>query len=257
MIHSTAIIHEDAKISDNVTIGPYSIVEANAVIGKGTKIGSHCVIGRNTILGEDNIVSAFASVGSASQSRGGYLDLDGRVEIGNRNVIHEYCTINRGLAKFGGVTRLGDDNVLMVYSHVGHDCSIGHHVTLVNNATLAGHVILQNTCIIGAFVSIRQFVTIGAYSFATESAVLIKDVLPFLIVRRNPATVAGVNRIGLQRHGFTDDEIKIIAQAYRAIFKQGLTSEAAVQWLSVKVTEHPVLQPMLDLLKHSERGIVR
>ena len=256
-IADTAIIADDVEIEAGVSIGHYAIIGSGVKIGFGTKVGAHCVIGDQVTLGKNNILHPFSSIGGYSQSKGGSLESGGELSIGDDNVIHEYCTINRGSLKDGKVTRIGNGNILMAYVHVGHDCQLGNNIILVNNTTLAGHVVVYDGAVLGAFTTVRQFSKIGAYSFATESAALSKDVLPSIRVRRSPAIVLGINQIGLTRNGFAEDQIKIITEAYRVIFRRGNTSEESLAWLQENVKTHDCLQPMLDLLLNSEQGIVR
>lgn len=256
-IADTAIIAADVEIDADVSIGHYAIIGSGVKISAGTKIGAHCVVGDQVVLGKNNILHPFSSIGGHSQSRGGSLEDGGRLVIGDDNVIHEYCTINRGSLTDGKVTIIGNGNILMAYVHVGHDCQLGDNVILVNNTTLAGHVKVGDGAVLGAFTTVRQFSRIGAYSFATESAALSKDVLPYIRVRRSPAIVLGINHIGLTRNGFTEDQVKIITEAYRVIFRRGNTSEESINWLQQHVEEHQCLLPMLDLLLNSEQGIVR
>ena len=256
-ISSTAIIPECIKIGNNVFIGEYVVVGENVTIGDNTSIGSHCVIGSNVEIGNNNIFHPFSSIGGASQSKGGSLEKGGRLVIGNNNVVHEYCTINIGSLADGEVTNIGNDNIFMAYVHVGHDCQIANNVILVNNTTLAGHVRVNEGAILGAFTTVRQFSTIGAYSFATESAALSKDVLPYIRVRRSPAVALGVNLIGLNRNNFSTEQIKIISEAYRVIFRRGNTVQEAIDWLEQYEKEYSCLTPMREMLQLSEQGVVR
>ena len=256
VIHPTAQIADDVKIAAGVSIEAFSIVASGVSIGKNTKIGSHCIIHENTIIGENNILHPFSSLGGASQSRGGSLEEGAYLSIGDNNVIHEYCTINRGSTQSSGVTKIGNHNIIMAYVHIGHDCNIADKVTLVNNTTLAGHVTVNQGAVLGAFTTVRQFSTIGAYSFATESAALAKDLMPYVRVRRSPATIVGVNNIGLVRGNFTENQIAIIEEAYRVIFRRGNVVNDTISWLESNVKQHDCLQPMLELLKAS-KGIVR
>ena len=257
MIHPSAQIASDVKLSEGVEVGPFSVIHSGVKIGARTRIGSHCVIGEGTHIGADNLLHPFSSIGGASQSRGGSEETGAHLEMGDRNVIHEYCTLNRGSLADGGVTRIGNDNLFMAYVHVAHDCRIGDHVVLVNHTTLGGHVQVNNGAVLGAFTAVRQFCRIGAYSFLTESAALSRDAMPYVCMRRIPPTVLGINRVGLRRHGFDEDQIAMISEAHRAVFRRNLSAKAACDWLRDHVEKHACLHPMLEMLSSSERGIVR
>lgn len=257
MIHPSAQIASDAELSEDVVVGPFSVIHSGVKIGARTRVGSHCVIGEGTQIGVDNLLHPFSSIGGASQSRGGSEEVGTRLEIGDRNVIHEYCTLNRGSLADGGVTRMGHDNLLMAYVHIAHDCCIGNQVVLVNHTTLGGHVQVHDGAVLGAFTAVRQFCRIGAYSFLTESAALSRDAMPYVCMRRIPPTVLGINRVGLRRHGFNEDQIAMISEAHRSVFRRNLSAKAACDWLRDHVEAHPYLTPMLDMLSSSKRGIVR
>lgn len=257
LIDSTAIIADDVELHENVSIGPFAVIGGGSVLGSGTKIGAHCVVGSGVSIGKDNIFHPFSSIGGFAQSRGGSAEKGGELYIGDNNVIHEYCTINKGSIQHGGATKIGSNNILMAYAHVGHDCLLKSNIVLVNNTTLAGHVEVNDGVILGAFTTVRQFSKIGAYSFTTESAALSKDVLPYVMVRRSPAVVLGVNHIGLTRNGFTEQQVKSIAEAYRVVFRRGNTVQEALDWLEAEVKVEQCLQPMIDLLVGSKQGIVR
>ncbi|MBM93693.1 MAG: acyl-[acyl-carrier-protein]--UDP-N-acetylglucosamine O-acyltransferase [Legionellales bacterium] len=257
MIDSSARIASDVVLGEGVSVGAFAIIHSGVTVGPRTQIGSHCVIGEGTRLGADNILHPFSSIGGASQSRGGSEETGTTLEIGDRNVIHEYCTLNRGSHADQSVTRIGDDNLFMAYVHIAHDCVVGDHTVLVNHTTLGGHVHVGDGAVLGAFTAVRQFCRIGAYSFLTESAGISRDVMPYICLRRIPPTVLGINRVGLKRNGFSDDQLLMISEAYRTVFRRNLSAKMACEWLKEQVQEHPYLIPMLDMLASSERGIVR
>jgi UDP-N-acetylglucosamine acyltransferase len=255
VIDERAIIDPSAKIAEGVTIGPWSIVGANVEIGEGTIIGPHVIIKAGTIIGRENKIYQFASVGEDPQ----HLNYKGEntlLRIGDRNVIREFCTLNRATVQGGGETSIGNDNFLMAYVHIAHDCKVGNHTIFVNNASLAGHVTVQDNATIGAFVGIHQFCHIGAYSFIT-AAMVGKDVPPYVIVTGNTAAVCGLNTVGLKRSGFTSETITMLRRAYNVLFRQGLNVKDALVELEKMVLSCPEVQLFIDAMNNSNRGIVR
>jgi UDP-N-acetylglucosamine acyltransferase len=256
MIHSTAIIHPDAVIGDGVAIGAFSIIDANVEIGAGTQIGHHCVITGHTRLGRDNRILHFASLGEMPQDKK-YRGEPTRLEIGDRNTIREFCTFNVGTVQDAGVTRLGDDNWIMAYVHLAHDCQVGNNTIFANNAQLAGHVHVHDYAILGGFTTVHQFCRIGAHCITGLNSVIVHDVPPYVTVGGNPTSPHGINTEGLRRRGFGPDAIDGLRRAYRTLYRSGLTLEDARSALAVQVNEVPEIGLLVDFLGTSTRGIVR
>lgn len=255
MIDERAIIDPSARIGEGVSIGPWSCIGADVEIGAGTTIGPHVVIKGKVIIGEENKIHQFTSIGDDPQ----HLNYKGEntlLRIGNRNIIREFCTLNRGTEQGGGETSIGDDNFLMAYVHIAHDCKVGNRTIFVNNASLAGHVTVQDYATIGAFVGVHQFCNIGAYSFIT-AAMVGKDVPPYVIVTGNTAAVCGLNTVGLKRSGFSSETITILRRAYNILFRQGLNVKEALVELEKLVMDCPPVQLFIDAMNNSNRGLVR
>ncbi len=257
MIHATAIIDPQAELDSSVEVGPYSIIGAKVQIGPGTKIGPHVVIKGPTRIGCENKIYQFASLGEDPQDKKYGGELNTSMEIGDRNLIREYCTMNRGTVQGGGVTRIGNDNWIMAYTHFAHDCQVGNHTVFANGASLAGHVRVDDYVTLGGFSLIHQFCWLGINSFAGAGSVIVKDVPPFVTVWGNHAEAYGINKEGLKRSGFTAEAIRILHQAYKIIYKQNLTIEQAIESLTPLVTECPEVDNLITFLQQSTRGIVR
>ena len=259
-IHPTAIIHEGAQVHPSVSVGAYSIIGAHVTIGAGTQIGPHCVIEGHTTIGVDNHVFQFASLGAQPQDKK-YAGEPTRLVIGDRNTIREFCTFNTGTAQDAGVTRVGDDNWIMAYVHIAHDCVVGNHTILANNATLAGHVHLGDWVILGGLTGVHQFVKIGAHAMAGFASRVAQDVPPFMMIEGNPLAVRGFNIEGLRRRGFTPERLKAVKQMHRLLYRQGLTLEDAVQAIASLAAEMPEaaqdIALMQSFLTASTRGIAR
>lgn len=256
MIDEKAIVNPSAKIGNNVTIGPYSIIGENVEIGDDCHIGPHVVIQGPTRIGKENRIYQFASIGDAPQDKK-YAGEPTRLEIGDRNVIRECCTINRGTVQDAGVTRIGDDNWIMAYVHVAHDCQIGNNIILANNASLAGHVTVGDYAILGGFTLVHQFCSIGSHCFTGMNSVIAKDVAPYVMVSGHMAETHGLNSEGLRRRGFSADALKKLKQAYRVIFRQGNTLQKAIELLEDDAKACEEVAVMVDFLKGVTRGIVR
>ncbi len=256
MIHSTAIIHPDAVIGDGVEIGAFSIIDANVEIGAGTRIGHHCVITGHTRLGRDNRILHFVSLGEMPQDKK-YRGEPTRLEIGDRNTIREFCTFNVGTVQDAGVTRLGDDNWIMAYVHLAHDCQVGNNTIFANNAQLAGHVHVHDYAILGGFTTVHQFCRIGAHCITGLNSVIVHDVPPYVTVGGNPTSPHGINTEGLRRRGFGPDAIDGLRRAYRTLYRSGLTLEDARSALAVQANVVPEVGLLVDFLGTSTRGIVR
>ena len=225
-IHPTAIVESGAELGDNVTIGAYAIVRAQVRIGEGTTIGPHCVIEGRTTIGRDNRFFQFSSIGAVPQDKK-YAGEPTELVIGDRNMVREFCTFNLGTAQDAGVTRIGDDNWIMAYVHIAHDCQVGHRTTLANNTTLGGHVHLGDWVTVGGLTGIHQFVKIGAHAMVGFASAVSQDVPPFMLVDGNPLAVRGYNVVGLRRRGFSAERIAAVKQMHKLIYRQGLTLEAA------------------------------
>ncbi len=256
MIHPTAIVDPAAKLGADVAVGPYSIIGPHVEIGDGSRIGPHVVIEGHTRIGRENEIFQFCSIGAVPQDKK-YDDEDTRLEIGDRNTIREYCSFNVGTSQDVGVTRMGDDNWIMAYVHVAHDCQVGNHTIFANNATLAGHVHVGDWAILGGFTGVHQFVRVGAHSFCGVGTVLLQDLPPFVTVSGNPASPHGINSEGLKRRGFSADDIRAIKRAYRSLYREGLTLEEARQAVGNMATQCDAVRMLADFIAVSNRGIVR
>lgn len=255
-IDQRAVIDPSARIADDVRIGPYSTIGPDVEIGAGTEIGPHVVINGPTRIGRDNRFFQFSSIGEIPQDKK-YHGESSRLEIGDRNTIREFVTINRGTEDGGGVTRIGNDNWLMAYIHIAHDCLVGNNTIFANGASLAGHVEIDDYVILGGFTLVHQFVKIGSGAFCGMGSAVSKDILPYVMVSGNPASPYGINSEGLKRRQFDKEAVKAIKDAYKIIYRSGLTTEEARQRLKPLVQQHEEVKPMLDFLQRSERGILR
>ena len=256
MIHSAAIVHPGARIADGVEIGPYSIIGPHVEIGPGCWIGPHVVISGHTRFGANNRVYQFNSIGEVPQDKK-YGGEPTRLEIGDNNTIREFCTFNCGTVQDAGVTRIGSDNWIMAYVHLAHDCQIGNHTIFANNAQLAGHVHVGDYAILGGFTEVHQFCRIGAHSLSALGSVILQDVPPYVLVSGNTARPFGINAEGLKRRGFAPAVITRLKRAYKTLYKSGLTLDQARRDLTRQARECAEIQPMLDFLAASTRGIVR
>lgn len=256
MIHPTAEIDPDARVAKDVHVGAWSIIGAGVDIGEGTRIGSHVVIFGPTRIGRNNRIFQFNSIGDIPQDKK-YGGEASRLEIGDGNVIREFCTFNRGTDGGGGVTRIGSDNWIMAYVHVAHDCQVGSGTTMANGTTLAGHVIVGDQVTFGAFTIVHQFCTIGDHSFSAMGSVIFKDVPPFVTVAGNSARPHGLNTEGLKRRGFDAETLRQLRRAYKAIYKQGLKVEQAIAAMKETAAAVPEVALLRDFVAASSRGIVR
>jgi len=256
MIHPTAIIDPEAEIDEDVEIGPYSIIRANVSIASGTWIGSHVTIDSYVDIGPDCQVYQYASIGAVPQA----IRFKGEktyLKIGRNTIIREFVTLNRGTEFGGGVTRIGEDNFLMAYTHVAHDCITGRGVIMANNATLAGHVIVGDHVTIGGLVAVHQFVRLGEYSYIGGKSAVVKDIPPYLIAAGDRANLHGLNKVGLQRHQFSEHCIAQLKKAYRIIFRIGLTVNEAVERVLAEVENTPEVLNLVDFIRNTQRGITR
>ncbi|MDD2691106.1 MAG: acyl-ACP--UDP-N-acetylglucosamine O-acyltransferase [Simplicispira sp.] len=259
-IHPTALVDAAAQIDASVTIGPYAVIGPHVVLGAGTTVGAHCVIEGHTTIGRDNRIFQFASLGAAPQDKK-YAGEPTRLVIGDRNTIREFCTFNTGTVQDQSVTRIGDDNWVMAYVHIAHDCVVGNQTILANNATLAGHVQVDDYAIIGGLTGIHQFTKVGAHVMAGFASHISQDVPPFMMVDGNPLAVRGLNLEGLRRRGFSPGRIAAIKQMHRLLYRQGLTLEAARSAIAELPAAHPEaaadIAQLLAFLATSARGIAR
>ena len=257
MIDQTAIVHSNADIHKNVSIGPYSVIGENVSIGSGTVIGSHVVITGPTTIGPNNKIFHFSSIGEDPQDKKFNKDKNSYLEIGANNTIREYVSINRGTSDGGGKTIIGNNNWIMAYVHIAHDCIIGNNSTFANNTTLAGHVAIQDFVTLGGFTGVHQFCRIGSYSFSAISSVIVKDVPPYILVSGNTAKPSGLNREGLKRNGFDADTISLLKKAYKIIYRENLTLAEALNELMELSVDSKSVNVMHSFISSSERGIVR
>ena len=256
MIHASAIIDSSAEIAEGVSIGAFSIIGPDVVIGKGTVIGPHVVVSKSTRIGEDNKIFQFSSIGEDPQDKK-YAGEETFLEIGDRNVIRENVTLNRGTAQDAVYTRIGNDNLLMAYTHVAHDCSIGNNAILANAASLGGHVHIEDWAILGGFSIVHQFCRVGTHCFTAMGSVISKDVPPYVTVGGHPAKPHGINKEGLKRRGYSEDQLRCILNAYKQLYKSGLTLEQAESKLREMSEEAPVVGVMSEFLEISNRSIIR
>ncbi len=255
-VDARAVIDPAARLADDVQVGPFSIIGADVAIGPGTVIGPHVVIQGPTTIGAGNRIFQFASIGEIPQDKK-YHGENARLEIGDRNTIREFVTINRGTGDGGGITRIGHDNWLMAYIHIAHDCLIGNNTIFANGASLAGHVLVEDHAILGGFTLVHQFCQIGSHAFCGMGSAISKDVPPFVMVGGNPAQPHGLNLEGLRRRGFDKQSIQNLRRAYKLIYRSGLTLTEAIQQIrdTLEMDEH--LEHLVAFLERAERGIIR
>ena len=260
LIHPTALIAEGARLHPTVSVGAYSSIGAHVEIGEGSSVAAHCVIEGHTRIGRNNQIFQFASLGAAPQDKK-YAGEPTRLEIGDCNTIREFCTFNTGTVQDEGITRLGNDNWVMAYVHIAHDCQVGNHTILANNATLAGHVHVGDWVILGGLTGVHQFTHIGAHAMAGFASHISQDVPPFMMVDGNPLAVRGFNAEGLRRRGFSAERIAAVKAMHRLLYRQGLTLQAAVDGLPALVQDMPEAAEDIALMQRfltaSTRGIAR
>jgi UDP-N-acetylglucosamine acyltransferase len=259
-IHPTAVIEPGAQLGETVSVGPYTVIRSAVRVDEGTTIGPHCVIEGHTTIGRDNRILQFCSLGAVPQDKK-YAGEPTRLEIGDRNTIREFCTFNTGTVQDVGVTRVGDDNWIMAYVHIAHDCQVGDQTILANNATLAGHVHLGDWVFIGGLTGVHQFVKIGAHAMAGFASAVTQDVPPFMLVDGNPLAVRGFNVEGLRRRGFGPERIAAVKQMHRLLYRSGKTLEQARADIEALASSTPQAQGEVALmnafLAQSTRGIAR
>jgi len=256
MIHPTAIVHRAARLASDVEVGPYSVIGEHVEVGAGSFIGSHVVLDGHTRIGQRNTIWHFVSIGAPPQDKK-YKGEPTGVEIGDRNTFREFCTINRGTVQDAGVTRIGNDNWIMAYVHFAHDCQIGNNAIFANLAQIAGHVSVGDWAILGGNTQAHQFVQIGAHSFTGMGTYLAQDLPPYVTAAGNMARPFGINKEGLKRRGFSSEAIAGLKRAYKTLYRKGLTLEEALAELKAQAAACREVQPLLDFIARSKRGIIR
>lgn len=254
-IHPTAIVDSAAALAESVTVGPYSMIQGQVVVGPDTEIGSHVVIKEHTTIGSRCRIFQFASLGEIPQD----LKFAGEVShlvIGDDNTVREFATMHRGTASGGGITRVGNGNLFMAYTHVAHDCIIGNGVVMSNAATLGGHIIVEDRAILGGFVAIHQFSRIGRHAFIGGASAVPRDVPPYTMAVGNRAKLVGLNLVGLKRSGFSDATVQALRQAYEFLFTSGLNTKEAIAQVRKEIPPDPQVQHLLWFIESSERGLV-
>ena len=256
MIHERAIVSDRARLHEGVSIGPYSIVGPDVEIGPGTRVESHVVLKGPCVIGRDNHIFQFASIGDDPQDKK-YAGEPTRLVIGDRNTIREYCTINRGTVQDAGVTRVGNDNWIMAYVHIAHDCVIGDQTIFANNSTLAGHVHIGDWAILGGFTAVHQYCHIGAHTLTGIYTSVTKDIPAYVLAAGRPAVPRGINAEGLKRRGFSSNQISNLRDAYRVLYRQGLKLGEAVEILEERARTQEEVAALLDSVRSSSRGLIR
>jgi len=253
-VHPTALVHPGAQLADGVSVGPYAVIGEHVVVGAGTRIDGHTMIEGRTTIGPEGHIFPFCSIGQPPQDLK-YGGEPTRLVLGRHNVCREYVTLNLGTASGGGTTTIGDHNFFMAYVHVAHDCHIGNHAVLANAATLAGHVSIGDQAIIGGLVAVHQFVRIGAHAMIGGSSGLGQDVPPYLIAAGRPATLYGLNAIGLKRRGFSNELLQALKQAYQMLFRSKLKRKEALKEAAAKWGTIPEVMALVQFIEQSERGV--
>jgi UDP-N-acetylglucosamine acyltransferase len=256
LIDPRAVVSPDARLHENVELGPYAVVGPNVEIGSGSRIESHVVIKGPTTIGEDNHIFQFASIGDDPQDKK-YAGEPTELIIGDGNTIREYCTVNRGTTQDQGVTRIGNENWIMAYTHIAHDCVVGNQTIFANNASIAGHVQVEDYVVLGGFTAVHQFCRIGTSALTSMFSYVTKDVPAFIIVAGRPVAPRSVNIEGLKRRGYSDAELRSIRSAYRTVYRQGLSLGAAIEELEARVGAEPAIEPFLNSLQTGSRGLAR
>lgn len=259
-IHPTALVAAGASLDPSVTVGPYTVIGPHVKIGAGTVVGPHCVVEGHTTIGQDNRIFQFASVGADNQDKK-YRGEPCELVIGDRNTIREFCTLHVGTVQDKGVTRVGDDNWIMAYVHIAHDCVVGNHTTLANNTTLGGHVELGDWVTVGGLAGIHQFVKVGAHAMVGFASAVSQDVPPFLLVDGNPLAVHGINTVGLRRREFSNERIAVVKQMHKLLYREGRTFEDARRAIDALASSAPHaaadVAAMSRFLAAATRGIAR
>jgi UDP-N-acetylglucosamine acyltransferase len=260
LIHPTAIVDKGAQLDSSVTVGPYTVIGPHVKIGAGTTVGPHCVIEGHTTIGRDNRFFQFGSIGAANQDKK-YKGEPCELVIGDRNTIREFVTLHIGTVQDKAVTRIGDDNWIMAYTHVAHDCIVGNNTTMANNTTLGGHVEIGDWVTVGGLCGIHQFVKVGAHAMLGFQSAVSQDVPPFMLVDGNPLAVRGVNVVGLKRRGFSDARIAAVRKMHKLLYREGRTLDDAKAAIAAVAAETPEakgdVELMAGFLAKADRGIAR
>ncbi len=256
MIDKKAVVDISAEIADDVKIGPFSVIGADVQIDSGTVIGPHVVINGPTVIGRDNHIYQFSSIGEDPQDKK-YADEVTRLEIGDRNVIREFVTMHRGTLQDHGLTLIGSDNLFMAYTHVAHDCNVGDNVIMANGASIAGHVHLADNAILGGFTLVHQFTQIGEFSFSAMGSAITQDIPPYVMVGGRPTRPHGINSVGMERHGISAIDIRLIRKAYKILYKNNLRIEDAIEEIEDLAGESTEISNMVSFLRNVTRGILR
>jgi UDP-N-acetylglucosamine acyltransferase len=256
LIDSKAVIDINAEIADNVHIGPFSVIEGNVQIDRGTIIGSHVVIKGATKIGKDNKIYQFSSIGEDPQDRK-YANEVTQLQIGDRNTVREFSTLHRGTLQDHSLTKIGNDNLFMAYTHVAHDCIVGNRVIMANGASLAGHVHLGNNAILGGFTLVHQFTQIGEYSFSAMGSAVTQDIPPFVMVGGRPTRPHGINSVGMERNGVSPEVIRKIRKAYKILYKSNFRLEDAIEEIEDLAGESDEISMMVSFLRNVTRGLLR
>jgi len=256
MIHSTALIDPSAELDSDVQVGPYTVIDRDVRIGAGTVIGAHVTIDRYTQIEPGCRIFHHAAIGAVPQAVK-FADEQTRVKIGRGTVVREFVTVHRGTGFGGGLTEVGEENYLMAYTHIAHDCKSGRRVVFANNATLAGHITVGDHANVGGLVAVHQFVRIGDYAFVGGKSAVVKDIPPYVIAAGDRARLHGLNRVGLKRHGFSQEVRDALKRAYRIVFRIGLTLNEAIQRVEAEVDPFPEVRNFVAFLQTSQRGVTR
>jgi UDP-N-acetylglucosamine acyltransferase len=255
-VHPTAVIHPGARLHPTVQVGPYAVIGPNVELGAGTTVGPHSVIEGRTRIGERNRVFQFASVGAQPQDLK-YAGEDSELHIGDENLIREFTTLHKGTAGGGGVTRIGNGNLFMAYSHVAHDCRVGNGCVFANSATLGGHVEIGDHVILGGLAAVHQFTRVGRHAFIAGGSMVVMDVPPYCTAQGDRAELVGINSVGLARHGFSEEQIGQIKDAYRVLFRSKLPLDEALERLGTEFGGSPEIEVLLAFVASSKRGLTR
>ena len=256
MIDARAVVSPQAELAVDVEVGPFTVIGPGVHIGARTRIASHVVVNGPTRIGVDNHIFQFASIGDAPQDKK-YRGEPTRLEIGDRNVFREFCTVNRGTTHDEGVTRVGDDNLFMAYTHVAHDCQVGSRIVMANGATLGGHVQVGDWVIMGGYAGVHQFCKIGAHAFIANNSAVTRDVPPYVLAVGQPAKPHSINSEGLKRRGFSAAQIRVLRDAYRTLYRRELPLAEAVTELTAVAVEHPEVRPLLEFIDAATRSLIR
>ncbi len=255
-VHPTAVVHPEARLHESVEVGPFAVIGPKVKIGEDSKVGSHAVIEGDTTIGKRNRLFQFAAIGAVPQDLK-YAGEDTKLVMGDDNQIREFATLHIGTVQGGGVTRIGDKNLFMAYSHVAHDCVVGNGCVLANSVALAGHVTIGDHVILGGLSAVHQFTRIGNLAFVAGGAMVAMDVPPYCTAQGDRAELVGLNTVGLARHGYTEEQIRRVKEAYKVLFRSKLGLNEALSKLQAEYKGHSEIEFLLAFIKASQRGITR